>query len=521
MKNKTVKAGLLIVLVTLLCSVLFVSASAETTADGFTYTIHNNEATITGYEGTSTDLIIPSTVDGCPVVAIGDYAFEECSNFTGALVIPDGVTTIGDFAFAFCDGLVGELVLPENLTVVEKNTFRGCDGFTKLVISDSVTRIENNAFDSCRGLAGELVIPESVTTIGDSSFAYCYSLTNLVISEGVTTIKSNAFSYCRGLTDVYIPVSIKNIRKDMFNGIYSFSHVIYGGTAEQWATLCENNGITELEGVTYLHADFDAAEDTDAIVTRPTCSEYGYTTYFCSCGYSYVAEYTVPTEDHDWFTYDNIPACTGGTATYYCYNCDSSKEEYIEPTDEHSWIGLPTDAIYCAGGIVHWWCECCPATKDEYIEPKGHLYQFVSDNNATCTEDGTKHEYCSRCEDIGETVVDEGSKLGHDLTETTVLSQTTCTQDGISVQACKRCAEIVATIEGAYGHFDNDGDGKCDECKVVLEVILPEVPSEPETDVTPEEPEVPEEPQESTDILSKLIELFNKILNILKKLFGI
>ena len=240
-----------------------------------------------------------------------------------------------------------------------------------------------------------------------------------------------------------------------------------------------------------------------------------------------------------------VEGCLGGYKEYYCSKCSEHKSEYVAPNGVHSFIELVLgnyDYMRCEGGYVYLQCGYCGNYYDVYIEAEGHQYQYVYDNNATCTEDGTKHEYCSRCNGIGETVVEEGSKLGHDYTESTVLSQPTCTQNGISIQICKNCFGVVSTNESAYGHYDNDADAKCDECKVVLEVNFPDAPVIPDEETTespevpdeetteapvaPEEPEIPEEPetpdapQESTNFLAKIMEFFNKIINMIKSLFG-
>ena len=46
----------------------------------FTFTTNNGVITITGYTGTDSVLVIPSTTNGYPVVSIGDDAFYGTSH---------------------------------------------------------------------------------------------------------------------------------------------------------------------------------------------------------------------------------------------------------------------------------------------------------------------------------------------------------------------------------------------------------------------------------------------------------
>ncbi|MBQ5906047.1 MAG: leucine-rich repeat protein, partial [Clostridia bacterium] len=111
------KLGLLFATVIMIMLFAF-SASAATTEDGFTYTVSNGEVTITGYEGTSTELVIPGEIDGCSVTGIGYRAFLNCNAFTGNLIIPESVTSIGTYAFFGCSGFTGDLIIPESVTSI-------------------------------------------------------------------------------------------------------------------------------------------------------------------------------------------------------------------------------------------------------------------------------------------------------------------------------------------------------------------------------------------------------------------
>ena len=71
------------------------SAVEATPASSFSYKESNGEIEITGFEGTETEVIIPSEIDGKPVTSIGESAFQYCTKLTG-ITIPDSVTSIGE-----------------------------------------------------------------------------------------------------------------------------------------------------------------------------------------------------------------------------------------------------------------------------------------------------------------------------------------------------------------------------------------------------------------------------------------
>ncbi len=73
------------------------------TVQGFQYTLEGGLATITGYTGTEQNLVIPASIDGHRVVAIGESAFAELP--IKSVIISTGVEEIGWFAFDGCTKL--------------------------------------------------------------------------------------------------------------------------------------------------------------------------------------------------------------------------------------------------------------------------------------------------------------------------------------------------------------------------------------------------------------------------------
>ena len=128
--------------------VLLMAASAETGTDGLQYSYNDEDltATVSGYTGAATELVIPAEVTNgsvtYKVTAIGTDAFRGNSTLT-SITIPDGVTTIESYAFYYCKSL------------------------TNVIIPEGVTYIGNRAFSICTSLKS-VSLPASLTECGDA-----------------------------------------------------------------------------------------------------------------------------------------------------------------------------------------------------------------------------------------------------------------------------------------------------------------------------------------------------------------
>ncbi len=197
-----------------------------TNANSFTWTVSGNDVTITGVDGTPTGaLVIPATINGHPVTAIGWSAFRSCRELT-SVSIPEGVTSIGNYAFRDCNELMSisipnggtnlggttfygcsrltEIAIPAGVTIIDGYAFYGCSQLASISVPEGVTTIWHNAFQNCSGLPG-IDLPDSMTTIGNNVFQNCSALTSLTIPDNVTSIGSYSFSGCTGLTSLSLP----------------------------------------------------------------------------------------------------------------------------------------------------------------------------------------------------------------------------------------------------------------------------------------------------------------------------
>ena len=223
------------------------------------------------------------------------------------------------------------------------------------------------------------------------------------------------------------------------------------------APTCTETGLTEgkhcsvCDTVIVAQTVVDAlGHDYDAVVTAPTCTDGGYTTYTCAvCGHIEVAD-EVPALGHEYDAVVTAPTCTEeGYTTYTCTVCGHSYKADEVPATGHDYDAVVTAPTCTDGGYTTYTCKVCGHNyKADEVPATGHDYDAVV-TAPTCTEEGYTTYTCKVC---GHSyTADEVPATGHDYDA--VVTAPTCTEEGYTTYTCKVCGHsYTADKVPATGH---------------------------------------------------------------------
>ena len=187
----------------------------------FTYSLDDDgNATITGYTGNVSALVIPEEIDGHKVIALGDNAFKG-KKLLEYVEIPNNVVKIGSYVFA--NTSLTDLKLPEKLTYLGRCVLSGNTGVTEIVIPKTLATV---GAEWGNILAGDGPFHESnvqkatlekgITSIPRNLFHKNTTLTQVTIPDTVTKIEEFAFAECGNLESVSLPDNVNQIGEYVF-----------------------------------------------------------------------------------------------------------------------------------------------------------------------------------------------------------------------------------------------------------------------------------------------------------------
>ena len=147
------------------------------------------------------------------------------------------------------------------------------------------------------------------------------------------------------------------------------------------------------------------------------------------------------------FTWDG----TDCTADAKCSRCGDVVSEKCMVTSR-------TTATCTSDGVTIYTAEYDGKTDTNTVDTPatGHSFtDYVSDNNATCTADGTKTAKCNNGCGATDTIADEGSKLTHKFTKYVSNNDATCQADGTKTAKCDYGCGTTDTIADEGSKLDH------------------------------------------------------------------
>lgn len=201
-----------------------------------------------------TDVYIPPTYRGYPVVAIdkeaffsvlidfvsvpstvkeiGEYAFFDCS--VKRVELSEGVEVIGDSAFADAYYLE-EINFPSTLKTIGPYAFCATD-LTQVILPDSVTEVYGHAFTSCLRVT-EIKLSANLTEIKAYMLEGVHNVKSIELPRGVERIGEWAFMQCSRLETVTLYNGVLQIDDNIFEYCEEIKEIRFVGTQEEWESI--------------------------------------------------------------------------------------------------------------------------------------------------------------------------------------------------------------------------------------------------------------------------------------------
>lgn len=353
------------------------------------------------------------TING-DVTSIGAYAFYGCSSLT-SINIPSSVKTIGDDAFNGCNRLtsIGSLSsveiigidafsgtglasvtlgcgtsydshsFPSGCTVIQPDhTYSNgvctvCGADDPNCISIAGTKLSDG--NSYSGTTGTATYKDGVLTLNnftlgvDDDIPAIYSEHELTIKISSTNTISASHSYVILVEDSLIIVGDDSATLEVLSrGGYSifagdnvFTVQPANGTileVQTGTTTAYCSSATEIDNINEYVTIKPHTHSYSTVVTSPTCTEGGYTTYTCACGDSYTAdeaEATGHAAGEAVVENEVLATCTEDgsyDSVVYCSVCNTelSRETVTVEATGHTYV----DGV----------CSVCGAEDPDYVK---------------------------------------------------------------------------------------------------------------------------------------------------------
>lgn len=223
--------------------------------NGWTYTITDGTAVVSGYTGSKTEVTVSERMtygnQTYRIYSVGEYCFQNNTSLQ-SVEIPEQITSLGKGAFRNCTSLSnvtiqGDLADCSSYSInatslyhgqdtddnsVFYNTGRNADSFT-VTFGENVTRIpaylfatgkEKSELNYC--FVTKVNISDSVQEIGKYAFYNCFALEGITIGDRVTNIDEYSFANCTDLQAAEMGTRVNTIGEYAFSGCTNLDTLI-------------------------------------------------------------------------------------------------------------------------------------------------------------------------------------------------------------------------------------------------------------------------------------------------------
>ena len=264
---------------------------------------------------------------------------------------------------------------------------------------------------------------------------------NITMDKGATAqLAADVVGYSQSLSYASTNTKVVTVR----NGVLTAKNY---GEADIKVTA---NGVTSLCHVKVAVCN----HEYDKVVTDPTCTEKGHTTYTCKkCGDSYTGDYTEPL-GHDFGEWETVQEATedeAGLEKRSCKRCGEEETREIPKKEhEHVYTETVTAPTCTEKGYTTFTCKCGNSYVGNFTDALGHDFgEWETVQEATETETGLAKRSCKRCKEE-ETKVIPTTEHVHKYTA--VVTAPTCTEKGYTTHTCACGDSYVDTETDALGH---------------------------------------------------------------------
>lgn len=218
----------------------------------------NDVYTITKFKGQNlTEIVVPASIDGRKVQAIGAYAFNGAGNIH-SLYLPDSLEIIGENAFyAYPIDSIGSYTYTMNgdfidvdsssveTAIIETPSVETASVTTCSSLPKSLTTIGKNAFTNS-GIKN-IIINSNLSILGESAFENTGNFLDFTINAGASISEIGSYAFRNsGIHTFTVNGLIEKIGANAFEGTGNFDKFVVnegGSITEIGASVFENSGI--------------------------------------------------------------------------------------------------------------------------------------------------------------------------------------------------------------------------------------------------------------------------------------